>query len=69
MLSTVSRKPELRQYKLCLEEFHYENLPMKYTDFFSVKEKENFIRKILIFFLYLLKTEIVGRRYFLNRAV
>ena len=35
---------------------HYENLPMQYTEIFSVVKIENFIRKMLIFFLFLLKT-------------
>ena len=36
---------------------HYENLPMQYIQFFfSVVKNENFVGKILIFFLFLLKT-------------
>ena len=35
---------------------HYENLPMQYTEIFSPVKIENFVRKILIFFLFLLKT-------------
>ena len=35
---------------------HYENLPMQYTEIFSPVKTENFMRKNLIFFLFLLKT-------------
>ena len=35
---------------------HYENLPMQYTEIFSAVKIENVIRKMLIFFLFLLKT-------------
>ena len=35
---------------------HYENLPMQYTDFFLVVKMKIFTAKILIFFLFLLKT-------------
>ena len=35
---------------------HYENLPMQYTEIFSVVKIENFVGKILIFFLFLFKT-------------
>ena len=35
---------------------------MQYTGFFSPVKIENFMRKILIFFLFLLKTLIVGTR-------
>ena len=35
---------------------HYENLPMQYIENFSVPKIENFTRKMLIFFLFLLKT-------------
>ena len=35
---------------------HYEDLPMQYTVIFSAVKIENFIRKMLIFFLFLLKT-------------
>ena len=35
---------------------HNENLSMQYTEIFSALKTENFMRKILIFFLFLLKT-------------
>ena len=38
------------------ENEHYENLPMQYTEIFSTSKIANFIRKMLIFFLFLLKT-------------
>ena len=39
------------------ENGHYENMPMQYTEiFFSAVKIKNFIRKMLIFFLFLLKT-------------
>ena len=38
------------------ESIHYENLPMQYTEIFSPVKIENFVRKSLIFFLFLLKT-------------
>ena len=31
---------------------HYENLPMQYTAHFLVEKVENFIRRLLIFFLF-----------------
>ena len=36
--------------------YHYENMPMQYIEIFSVAKIENFIRKFLILFLFLLKT-------------
>ena len=39
-----------------LESTHYENLPMQYTQIFLALKIENFQVKILIFFLFLLKT-------------
>ena len=36
---------------------HYENTPMQYTEKFLVVKMKNFARKILIFFLFLLKTD------------
>ena len=41
---------------------HYENLPMQYTEIFSGVKFEDFIEKILILLLFLLKTLIVGTR-------
>ena len=43
---------------LLTEVIHYENLPTRYTctKIFSVARIENFIGKILIFFLFLLET-------------
>ena len=35
---------------------HYENLPMQYIETFLPVKIENFIKKISIFFLFLLKT-------------
>ena len=39
--------------------FYYENLPMQYTEIFKVVKMKIFSRKMLIFFLFLLKTEAV----------
>ena len=36
--------------------FHYENMTMQYIEIFSVAKFEKFIRKCLVFFLFLLKT-------------
>ena len=41
---------------VCFSLPHYENLPMQYTEIFLAVKIENFIRKMLIFFLFLLKT-------------
>ena len=38
---------------------HHENLPMKYTENLSAVKTENFIGKILIFLISLLKTMII----------
>ena len=40
----------------------HENLPMQYTEIFAVVTIAKFIRKILIYFLFLLKTWTVGKR-------
>ena len=42
--------------------FHYENLPMQYTDFFSAVKIEDSSAKFLIFLMILLITLIVGTR-------
>ena len=36
--------------------YHYENMPMQYTVIFKIVKNKIFGRKILIFFLFLLKT-------------
>ena len=36
--------------------FHYENLPMQYTDYFSAVKIENFTRNYFIFLIFLLRT-------------
>ena len=41
---------------------HYENLLMQYTDIFKVVKNENFQGIVFMFFLFLLKTYIVGTR-------
>ena len=42
---------------------HYENMPMQYTEIFKVVKKlKIFNRKLLIVFLFLFKTLIVGTR-------
>ena len=41
---------------------HYENTPMQYTEIFKVVENENFWKRKMIFFHFLLKTYIVGTR-------
>ena len=41
---------------------HYENFPMQYTETLKIKKMSIFIRKKLIFFLFLLKTYIVCTR-------
>ena len=42
---------------------HYENMPIQYTDIFlKLLKMKIFIRKCLLFFLFLLKTKIVGTR-------
>ena len=42
---------------------HYENLPMQYIEiFFSDVKIENFARKTVIVFTFMLKTYIVGTR-------
>ena len=43
-------------FRVCNTGNHYENLPMQYTEIFSPVKIENFVRKFLIFFLFLLKT-------------
>ena len=42
--------------RLAAGKIHYENMSMQYTEIFSPVKVENFIRKSLIFFLFLLKT-------------
>ena len=46
--------------KQLISAFHFETLPMQYTETFSAENFENFIGKILIFQIFLLKTLIVG---------
>ena len=41
---------------------HYENIPMQYTAIFHGCKNDNFQMKNCIFFLFLLKTLIVGTR-------
>ena len=46
-------------YRVCYElylNYHYENLPVQYTEIFKVQKMKIFSRNILIFFLFLLKT-------------
>ena len=40
--------------------FHYEKTPIQVRKFFSPVKTENFIRKILIFFLFLLKAVLTS---------
>ena len=49
----LSRETTLEPHMECKKiiSFHYENLPMQYTDYFSAVKIENFIRKKLVFFL------------------
>ena len=43
--------------------YHYENLPMQYTEIFSAVEKMKISpEKKIIFFIFLLKKYIVGTR-------
>ena len=49
----VSVMPEVNhQLAFHLFRHHYENLPMQFTETFSAAKMENFVRKILIFFLF-----------------
>ena len=66
MLRSMLKKLSLESPKCKLFKtewlLHYENLPVQYTEIFSPVKIENFIRKILIFFLFLLNTYTVGTR-------
>ena len=58
--SAVSHLPSLRQHKH--KHTHYANTPMLYTALFHSCKSDNFQIKIVIFFLFVLKTLIVGTR-------
>ena len=52
----------LQSSYLSILNIHYENLPIQYTEIFSVVKIKNFVGKIMIFLIYLFITLIVGTR-------
>ena len=50
----------LQSSYLSILNIHYKNLPIQYTEIFSVVKIENFVGKNMIFLIYLFKTLIEG---------
>ena len=49
-------------FRQTLDITHYANMPMQYTAIFHGCKNDNFQMKVVIFFLFLLKTLIMGTR-------